>query len=160
MATPYEPPRPGLEFLARAEVTLDEVLDLGGTPHGRRRVVPITGGRVDGPRLSADVLPGGADWQILQTGGWVRVEARYTAWTDDGSLVSIVSRGVRHGPPEVMTALLAGQCPDPSTYRFRTAITFETAEDSPEHAWLNHVVAVSSALRRPDAVVLDVYAVC
>ncbi|MGW4586545.1 DUF3237 family protein [Amycolatopsis thermoflava] len=44
--------------------------------------------------------------------------------------------------------------------RFRTAITFVTAEDSPEHAWLDHVVAVSSALRRPDAVLLDVYAVC
>jgi hypothetical protein len=154
-----QPPTPELEFLARAEVTLEEPLDLGGTPDGRRRIVPITGGRFEGPRLAADVLPGGADWQILQTGGWVRVEARYTARTDDGSLISIVSKGVRHGPPEVMTALLAGHSPDPSSYRFRTAISFETAEDSPDHAWLNHVVAVSSALRRPDAVVLDVFAV-
>ncbi|GHF08409.1 UPF0311 protein [Amycolatopsis deserti] len=159
MVTPQQPPRPELEFLARAEVTLDEVLDLGGTPHGRRRIVPITGGRVEGPRLTADILPGGADWQIVHTGGWVRVEARYTARADDGSLVSITSRGVRHGPPEVMAALLAGQSPEPSTYRFRTAINFETAEDSPDYAWLNHVVAVSSALRRRDAVVLDVYAV-
>lgn len=153
-----EPPLPELQPLARVEATLGDPLDLGHTPHGHRRVVPITGGTLSGQQLYAEILPGGADWQVVQSGGWVRVEARYTACADDGTLISIVSEGVRHGPPEVMGALLAGQSPDPASYRFRTAIRFEVSEDS-AYAWLNHQIAVASAVRAPSAVLLDVYVV-
>ena len=148
------PSEPGFELIARGEVALGEPLDLGVTPQGHRRVVPISGGRFDGPRLAADVLPGGADWQIVHPAGWVSVLARYTLRADDGTLISVTSQGVRHGPPEVMARLLAGESPDPSSYRFRTAIAFEAAG-----SWLNHVVAVCSAIRHPDAVLLDLYEV-
>ncbi|NKQ53954.1 DUF3237 domain-containing protein [Amycolatopsis sp. K13G38] len=151
-------PRPGLEPLAHVEAGLGEPLDVGVTPHGHRRVVPIIGGTVAGTRFTGEILPGGADWQIIQPDGWVRIEARYTARARDGTLVSIVSRGVRHGPPEVMSALLAGESPDPAAYRFRTAVSFETAEDGPL-SWLNHLIAVSSAIRAPAAVLLDLYEV-
>jgi hypothetical protein len=152
------PPQPGLSLITELEATLDEPLDLGTTPHGHRRVVPVTGGRLHGPRLTGEILPGGADWQIIHPGGWAVLEARYTARADSGELISVLSRGVRHGPPEVMARLLAGESPDASEYRFRTAITFETAEDS-SHAWLNHIVAVASAIREPAAVVIDIYEV-
>ncbi|HLH64875.1 MAG TPA: DUF3237 domain-containing protein [Solirubrobacteraceae bacterium] len=149
------PPAPGLELLARGRVTLGAPLDLGVTPAGHRRVVPIAGGRFDGPLLVAEVLPGGADWQVIHPGGWVSVLARYTLRAQDGTLISVTSRGLRHGPPEVMERLLAGERPDPGSYRFRTAIQFEATESSP----LNHVVAVCSALRLPNAVLLDIYEV-
>jgi hypothetical protein len=152
------PPTPGLELIVRLDATLDAPIDLGITPQGHRRVVPITGGRLNGPRLTGDILPGGADWQIVHPDGWVSVEARYTARSDDGVPISVVSRGLRHGPREVMQRLLAGERPDPSEYRFRTAITFEVEEASP-HGWLNHVLAVASAIRDPDAVRIDVYGV-
>jgi hypothetical protein len=152
------PPTPGLELIVRLDATLDDPIDLGITPQGHRRVVPITGGRLNGPRLTGEILPGGADWQIVHPDGWVSVEARYTARTDDGVPISVVSRGLRHGPREVMARLLAGERPDPREYRFRTAITFEVEEASP-HGWLNHVLAVSSAIRDPAAVHIDVYAV-
>ena len=42
-------------------------------------------------------------------------------------------------------------------YLLRTPPSFETA--SADHAWLNHAVAVGSALRLPDAVVYDAYLV-
>ncbi len=151
------PPPPGLELLTRVEATVDAPLDLGLTPHGHRRVVPITGGRLVGDRLTAEILPGGADWQVIHAGNWLTVEARYTVRAADGGLISILSQGVRHGPPKVMARLLAGQSPDPTTYRFRTAIRF-TAGDGP-HAWLNQIVAVGSALRLPSAVIIDVYEV-
>ncbi|MHB1570609.1 MAG: DUF3237 domain-containing protein [Solirubrobacteraceae bacterium] len=147
------PPQPGLELIGRGEVTLGSLLDLGVTPQGHRRVVPITGGRFEG-RLAAEVLPGGADWQIVHPQGWVSVLARYTLRADDGTLISVTSQGVRHGPPDVMARLLAGESPDPSSYRFRTVISFEAAD-----SWLNHVVTVCSAVRLPDAVLLDIYEV-
>ena len=62
------PPPPGLQPLAHAEVTLRPPLDVGVTPSGHRRIVPITGGRIEGPRLRGDVLDGGADWQVVHPG--------------------------------------------------------------------------------------------
>jgi hypothetical protein len=152
------PPTPGLELIVGLDATLDEPIDLGITPHGHRRVVPITGGRLNGPHVHGEILPGGADWQIVHPDGWVSVEARYTARSDDGVPISVVSRGLRHGPREVMQRLLAGERPDPGEYRFRTAITFEVEETS-SLGWLNHVLAVASAIRDPDAVRIDVYRV-
>lgn len=153
-----QPPAPGLELICSIDATLGDPLDLGETPSGHRRVIPITGGQIAGPRMRGEILPGGADWQVVQPDGWVAVEARYTARTESGQLISIVSRGVRHGSPAIMSMLLAGESPDSSEYRFRTAIAFETTEQS-DYGWLNHIVAVASAIRDPAAVILDVYEV-
>ena len=69
----------------------------------------------------------------------------------------MLSRGSRHGPDDVMARLLAGESPDPASYRFRTAMSFEAPDGS--HGWLNRIVAVASAVRHPSAVHLDVYEV-
>jgi hypothetical protein len=64
-----EPVTPRLERLCRATVEIAAPLVVGDTPLGRRRIIPITGGRVEGPRLRGVVLPGGADWQIVRGNG-------------------------------------------------------------------------------------------
>ena len=69
-------------------------------------------------------MPGGADWQILRPDGAADLEARYTIQTDDGALIYVVSRGVRHGPPEVLARLNRGERVDPALYYFRTAANF------------------------------------
>ena len=46
--------------------------------HGRRRIVPILGGTVQGPSFSAKVVPGGADWQLIQSAGCRRAPSRPT----------------------------------------------------------------------------------
>jgi hypothetical protein len=59
----------------------------------------------EGPRFSGTVLPGGADWQSVRvTDGVARIDARYTLRHGDGTLVTMVDRGVRRGPLEVMAA--------------------------------------------------------
>ena len=68
-------------------------------PAGRRRVVPIAGGTVEGPLLNGEIVPGGADWQVIAADGTVEVEARYTLAAADGGLILVHSRGVRNGPP-------------------------------------------------------------
>ena len=122
-----EPAAPQLELIFSARVTVDKPQELGDIGKGRRRIVPITGGTVEGPLLRGKVLPGGADWQIVRSDGVAELEARYTLQTDDGALIHVRNLALRHGPADVMAALAAGRPVDPSSYYFRGATFFETA---------------------------------
>jgi hypothetical protein len=152
-----EPVAPHLERLCRATVEIGEPLVVGDLPLGRRRIIPITGGRVEGPRLQGVVLPGGADWQIVRADGGAVLEARYTIRTADSALIYVRNIGLRCGPPEILARLGRGEPVDPAAYYFRTTPRFETG--ATPYAWLNDLIAVGSAVRRPDAVILDFYAV-
>ncbi|HUJ86571.1 MAG TPA: DUF3237 domain-containing protein [Burkholderiales bacterium] len=146
-----------LERLFRAEVTLAPAQEIGAGPLGRRRIIPITGGEVSGARLSGRVLPGGADWQIVRADGVAYLDARYTIETRDGALVYVRNRGYRHGPPEVIARLAAGEAVDPALYYMRTTPWFETGDA--RYAWLNRTVCVGSGERLAAAVRIDFYAV-
>ena len=148
---------PTLEFLYTSKIEIAAPLEVGSAPHGRRRVINITGGAFAGPRLAGRVLPGGADWQIIRSDGIVEVEARYTLETDDGALIYISNWGLRHGPPEVILRLSAGEKVDPSQYYFRTTPRFESGAGA--YAWLNGLVCVAVGERRADAVIITVYEV-
>jgi hypothetical protein len=143
--------------LFRAEITLAPPQELGETPHGRRRIIPITGGRVSGERLSGRVLPGGADWQMVRADGVAELDARYTIETADGALVYVVNRGLRHGPAEVIGKLAAGEPVDPALYYMRTTPCFETGDA--RYAWLNRMVCVATGARRAASVELEVFEV-
>lgn len=146
-----------LERLFRAEIELAPPQELGDTPQGRRRIIGITGGRVSGARLSGRVLPGGADWQVVRGDGVADLDARYTVETDDGALVYVRNRGLRHGPPEVLRRLAAGELVDAVSYYMRTTPLFETGH--PRYAWLNRIVCVATGARLPAAVELEVFEV-
>src|SRR5689334_1077395 len=146
-----------LRPLLKAEITLAPAQELGDTPLGRRRIIPITGGRFEGERLRGRVLPGGADWQIIRPDGVADLDARYTLETSDGALVYVRNKGYRHGPAEVIQRLGRGEAVDPSLYYMRTTPRFETGD--PRYKWLNLLVCVATAARRPAAVELDVYEV-
>ena len=146
-----------LEPLFRAEINLASAQELGDTPLGRRRIIPITGGTVSGARLSGEVLPGGADWQVIRPDGVADLDARYTIRTADGALVYVRNRGYRHGPPEVIARLARGESVDSSLYYMRTTPRFETGDE--RYAWLNRIVCVGSGARLAGAVRIDFYAV-
>ncbi|GAB2837826.1 hypothetical protein GCM10022221_41530 [Actinocorallia aurea] len=146
---------PGLVPLATFRVTLDPILHLGRTPLGDRRVIAITGGSFQGPGLNGEVLPGGADWQLVRDDGSASIDTRYTLRTHDGALLYLQTRGYRHGPPEVLARLAAGEPVSPSDYYFRLTLTFETS--APAYTWLTRTIAVATARRTPDAVIYDAY---
>jgi hypothetical protein len=102
-------------------------------------------------------LPGGADWQIIRSDGTAEVEARYTLETHDGALIYLSNWGYRHGPPEVLKRLGAGDKVSPQEYYFRTTPKFETG--SKEYSWLNGVICVAAGERRANEVILTVYEV-
>ena len=161
MSTPItdlDLPEPSLRLAYRMRAELAEALDLGVTPRGHRRLVPFTGGRFEGPGLSGSVLPGGgADWQIVQPDGSVHVDIRYTLRTASGALLLVDSRGVRHGAPEVLERLAAGEPVAADEYTYRIAVSIETSD--PELAWMNRGVFLAVGAREPGAVVYDVYLV-
>ena len=77
--------------------------------------------------------------------------------TGDGALIFVHNRGVRVANPEIRAKLDGGEDAEPSEYRFRTTPTFETGAE--EYMWLNSVVAVASAARRPRGAELAVFEV-
>ena len=93
----------------------------------------------------------------MRADGGAVLEVRYTIRAVDGALIYVRNIGMRQGPPDVLARLGRGEPVDPAAYYFRTTPRFETG--APSYAWLNDVIAVGSAVRRPDAVVLDFYTV-
>jgi hypothetical protein len=145
-------PSPALEFAFEVRATLAPPLEIGRTPHGERRIIPITGGTFEGPEIKGRVLPMGADWQLIRPDGVAEVDARYTLETSDGALVAVSNRGIRHGPPEVIARLRAGEPVDPSLYYFRSVPSFETS--APELQWLTRSIFVASGERHAAHVVI------
>jgi len=144
-----------MEFAFEATVTVAAPLEVGETPLGRRRVIHITGGRFAGPRLTGIVVPGGADWQIIRSDGVTELTAMYELKADDGTLIHVTNRGLRHGPTEVMQRLMRGEPVDPTSYYFRTVPVFEAP--SGPHDWLNRSIFVATGARSANDVKVRVY---
>ena len=148
---------PELRHVCDINVTVGPIRDLGPTPHGRRRIIPILGGTVKGERLNGEVPAGGADWQYVRGDGVLELEARYSIRVTDGTEIAVTNRGMRRAPPEIMDRLSRGEPVDPALVYFRTVPVFE-APDGP-HAWLNGSIFVGTAARFPDRVQIQVFEV-
>ena len=150
-----EPAAPKLTFAFELRAQVGPPTEVGQVAHGRRRIVPILGGTVRGPQLNAKVLPGGADWQMIQADGFSELDTRYTLETDKGQRVYVQNAGIRHAAPDVMQKLLAGEIVDPKLVYFRTVPKFETS--APELQWLARSVFVGIGERFPTEVVVRFY---
>ena len=122
------PEAPQAEFVMQLKVTLGETYSCGETQHGRRTVIPITGGTFEGPNIKGTILNGGADYQLANAAGRTEVEAIYSIRTDDGVNIHIRNRGIIANSKDSQG--------NPSFY-FRCAPQFEAPADS-KYAWLNN----------------------
>jgi Protein of unknown function (DUF3237) len=151
-------PEPRLTLIYRLEATLGQPLELGDTAHGRRRIVPLTGGTFTGPELNGTLVPGAsADWQTVLPDGTAIGDVRYTLQTDRDDLLYVQSRGVRHGSPEVLARLAHGEDVDASEYTFRTSTQIESG--APDLDWLNKGVFIGVAGRYTGGVIYETYLV-
>ena len=123
---------PQLEFALQLKVTLGQAFSIENTQHGRRTVIPITGGTFEGPGIKGTIINGGADYQLANAQGRTELEAIYCIKTDDGVYIHVRNRGIIAG----------GQDADgkPSFY-FRAAPQFEAPADS-KYGWLNNSLFV------------------
>lgn len=149
--------KPALAHLCDLTVELAKPMELGASPRGRRRIIPIVGGTVSGERLNGRILNLGADWQTILADGNAELDTRYAMETHDGALIDIRNFGYRHGPAEIIAALGRGEAVDPSTYYMRTHPRFETGDE--RYAWLNRLICVGTGMREAAAVRIAVYEV-
>jgi Protein of unknown function (DUF3237) len=143
----------------------------GSTPSSKPRSTSVRPRRATGASFRS---PAATQWALTSTQSCCRSAAptgrsrrpsgssvadiRYTLKTNRGALLYVQSRGVRHGDPNVVARLAAGEDVDPSEYTFRASVTIETADA--ELAWVNQrrcLIAVGG--RRPSGVSYDVYLV-
>ena len=96
VSTQITPPKnaPELEFALQLKVTLGEAFGIDNTQHGRRTVIPITGGTFEGPLLKGTIINGGADYQLANAQGRTELEAIYCIKTDDGVYIHVRNRGI------------------------------------------------------------------
>jgi hypothetical protein len=152
-----EIPLPSLELLTTLHVTVDRPIDVGMGTKGERRLIPITGGTVEGPGLNGRVLPGGADVQLIRADGVLELEATYVIETTAGERVLVHNAGIRTGTPEAMDALRRGERVDPALIYFRSVPRFDTS--APALAMLTRSVFIGTGIRRPDGVDLQFFRV-
>ncbi len=146
------PPKdaPQLEFALQLRVTLGEAFAINNTQHGRRTVIPITGGTFEGPNIQGTIVNGGADYQ-LNAENRTELEAIYCIKTDDGIYIHVRNRGIitngkdENGRP---------------TFYFRCAPQFEAPADS-KYGWMNNALFLCAPEFTPDfkGIVLNVWKV-
>jgi len=150
--------KPELEFVYEAHGQLEAPRPIGETYDGTRRIIPIlAGGEVKGPNISGRLMGNAADWQVTRPDGVTVADAIYAIETDDGALIQIRNKGLRHGPPEVMARLAAGEDVDPAEYYFRTVPEF-IAPAGP-YEWLNRSIFICSGARYASSIRLWVWRV-
>ena len=146
------PPKdtPQLEFALQLRVTLGEAFSIDKTQHGRRTVIPITGGTFEGPLLKGTIINGGADYQ-LNAENRTELEAIYCIKTDDGIYIHVRNRGI------IANSKDANGNP---TFYFRAAPQFEAPADS-RYGWLNDALFICAPEWTPDfkGIVLNVWKV-
>ncbi len=150
-------PVPALTHSFTLRVELSAPIELGQGRTGQRRIIPIVGGAALGPDITGEVLNLGADWQTIFADGAAHLDTRYAVQTADGAVIEVVNVGTRHGPPEVMKRLTAGEDVDPASYYMRTAARLETGDA--RYAWVNHTLFICAGLRRASAVEISYYKV-
>ena len=120
-----------LEFALQLRVTLGETFSIENTQHGRRTVIPITGGTFEGPLLRGTIINGGADYQ-LNTENRTELEAIYCIKTDDNVYIHVRNRGI------IANGKDANGNP---TFYFKAAPQFEAPADS-RYGWLNDALFI------------------
>ena len=148
---------PELQPFCTLEVEVGTVRGLGMGRLGQRRIIPIVGGRVSGPRHKRRILPGGAGWMTLSHDGVALMDARYSFETDDGAIIEMTDQGYRHGPEAVMSRLVAGEAVLPGDYYMRSSIRLETGH--PAYAFVNRMVFIGTGAKTATGVQVDIYAV-
>ena len=133
------------ELLYTMTADLEEAQPIGQTPHGHRRIIYVTGGSFEGPKLKGEVLPGGGDWLLIRPDGANELDVRATLRTDDGELIYTNYRGISRGTP------------GSSEFYFRILPMFETASE--KYAWMNQIVAVGIGAVTKTGVSYTVYEV-
>lgn len=149
--------KPELTHVCEITVELTRPHEMGVSPAGTRRIIPIVGGSVSGPLLKGRVLNVGADWQTVQSGGLAQLDARYAIEAEDGAVIEVVSLGIRHASEDVSRRIAGGEDVPPTDYYMRTFVRLESGH--PGYDWVNRSLFLATGGKVGTTVRLSVYRV-
>ena len=119
------------EFMWEAKVKIANMITVGESKRGVRRVIPITGGTFTGPQIKGEVLSGGEDWQLVRPDGDTELNARYLLKTDDGFVIQVINNALIH----IDTKTKAFYC--------KSVLDLEAPTNSP-YDYLNHAIFIGT----------------
>jgi len=124
------------EFMWEAKVKIANMITVGESKRGVRRVIPITGGTFTGHQIKGEVLSGGEDWQLVRPDGDTELNARYLLKTDDGFVIQVINNALIH----IDTKTKAFYC--------KSVLDLEAPTNSP-YDYLNHAIFIGT-LKMPE----------
>lgn len=128
-----------LEYEFSYRAALKPPLQVGAAPYGTRLVVEVSGGSFEGKRLRGTILTGGADWLLVGSDGFGRLDVRAQLVTEDGAAIYLSYVGLLEMTPKVQAALADPKSEtDYADHYFRTSPRFETGD--PRYAWMNQAI--------------------
>jgi len=156
---------PRLEPIMHLIVHVDTPIEAGYVTHalgqGRRRIIPITGGRVHGiargQPMEGHVLAGGADLQLVNSATCAQLDARYILRLQGGSHIFVSNQAIRTGSEADIAALVRGEAVSPERIYFRCAPRFEV--ERKDLAWMTQTLFIGTGARFPDRVEIVFYEV-
>lgn len=118
----------------RLDVDHPGIVRIGAGPEGFRGIARVTGGRIDGDRLSADVV-GGEDWFVIRPDGSVGIDVRATLRDAGGVSLALTYQGSLTGSPEALGSFARGKAMAPGSYVLATKARIGSGD--PKYAWLD-----------------------
>ncbi|MDC8830248.1 DUF3237 domain-containing protein [Alteromonas gilva] len=128
-------------FVYESRVTIDmNRATVGPSKYGERGIIWITGGDVKGPKINAEVLSGGGDWQLGRPDGSQELKARYAIKTTDGHVILVHNSAIIAPRPT----------PDnPKNEYARSVLNFEAPLGSP-YEWMNNAIFLGTVEPAPN----------
>jgi len=119
------------EFVWEAKVKIANMISVGDSKRGIRRVIPITGGTFAGVKIKGEVLPGGEDSQLVRPDGDTELNARYLLKTDDGYVIQVTNKALMHTDAKT------------NAFYCKSVLDLEAPQNSP-YDYLNHAVFIGT----------------
>lgn len=130
---------------------------VGRGPYGARVAASLSGGTVEGARINGTVAGAGADWALVRSDGFVRIDVRLQIVTDDGAGIYLQYLGLLEMNEAVNAAMTGGGETAFDDQYIRTTPIFETGDE--RYAWLNQSVFVARGRMTPGGVEYEVFRV-
>lgn len=124
---------------------------------GRRQLIPILSGTLEGESMYGEVLPGGVDCQVIRPDGICELSARYAVKLSNGDSFYVENNGIRTVPSEYIEQVKRGEFVNPDVYYFCTKPQFELFGASIQ--WMKEKIFICKAKRLPGQVILEYYVI-
>lgn len=138
------------------DVGFADMVTIGATPAGLRRIAPVTGGSFSGARLRGTVS-GGADWVVNRADAVMVIDVRLTLRTDEGVPLYLAYTGRFMAPPETMARFARGAQLGPDDYSLAVTARLECGD--PRHAWVNDAVIAGTGTQTSSGVIYELFTI-